>query len=116
MLGSPTSSASCQTALTFVKTLLREGHEVHRVFFFLDAVHIGNSRTKEIGLSKSLQNDWRAIASDGNVELTICVSAAARRGIQDTGEQSNVADGFNISGLGQLIESMNLCDRFVTFP
>ena len=41
----------------------------------------------------------------------VCVAAALRRGIKD----ENLAPGFRISGLGQLIESGIQADRYVTF-
>jgi tRNA 2-thiouridine synthesizing protein D len=50
------------------------------------------------------------------------VAACQRRGIVDEGERdrnkkeaTNVADGFRISGLGQLIEAGIESDRLVTF-
>jgi tRNA 2-thiouridine synthesizing protein D len=39
------------------------------------------------------------------------VAAALRRGIKE----DNLAQGFRISGLGQLVESGIKCDRLVTF-
>jgi len=43
--------------------------------------------------------------------LVVCVAAAMRRGIRE----ENLAQGFRISGLGQLVEAGTQCDRLVTF-
>jgi tRNA 2-thiouridine synthesizing protein D len=45
------------------------------------------------------------------VDLVVCVAAALRRGIVD----ENLAKGFRISGLGQLVESAIQADRLVVF-
>jgi tRNA 2-thiouridine synthesizing protein D len=45
------------------------------------------------------------------VDLVVCVAAAMRRGIRD----ENLAAGFRISGLGQLVEAGTQTDRLVTF-
>lgn len=70
----------------------------------------------------SLAEQWRHFGSDHDIELVICVSAGARRGLLDPSEarrrgihETNVTDGFIVSGLGQLAESAITCDRLVTF-
>jgi tRNA 2-thiouridine synthesizing protein D len=45
------------------------------------------------------------------VDLVVCVAAALRRGIVE----QNLAAGFRISGLGQLVESAIQSDRLVVF-
>ena len=54
--------------------------------------------------------------------IVVCVAAAQRRGIVDEGEMQrngkdaeNIAEGFRISGLGQLIEAGVQSDRLVVF-
>jgi len=51
------------------------------------------------------------LAEEHSVDLVVCVAAALRRGIVD----DNLAAGFRISGLGQLVESGIRSDRLVTF-
>ena len=62
------------------------------------------------------------LAKEHNVDLVLCVAAAQRRGMLDEDEakrngktSNNVADGFRISGLGQLIEAGIQADRMVVF-
>ena len=54
---------------------------------------------------------WQKLAADHKLDLVVCVAAALRRGIKD----ENLAEGFRISGLGQLVESGIQADRLVTF-
>ena len=54
--------------------------------------------------------------------MVVCIAAAQRRGIMDEDEAkrqgldaNNIAEGFRISGLGQLIEAGIESDRLVVF-
>ena len=65
---------------------------------------------------------WRAFAEQHGAELTICVAAALRRGVLNADESQrwerdghNLAPGFELSGLGQLVESLIEADRVVEF-
>ena len=116
VLGSPFSTFSCHTALELAKELLNQGHHIHRIFFYQDAVLIGNRFIETVNSSDQCQKDWIALAKEHALDLTICISAAQRRGINNQGDCDNVADGFSVSGLGQWIETTLVCDRLVTVP
>ena len=71
---------------------------------------------------RNLQELWSELGKAHNLDLVVCVAAAQRRGILDEDEAKrhgkgadNIAPGFRISGLGQLIEAGIEADRFVTF-
>jgi tRNA 2-thiouridine synthesizing protein D len=71
---------------------------------------------------RNLQRAWREVALTKNVDLVVCIAAAQRRGILDANEAKrqgkdgdNIAPGFRISGLGQLIEAGIQADRVVVF-
>ena len=79
-------------------------------------------------LTASAQDDrnivdrWSELAREHNLDLVVCVAAAQRRGIVDEGEAerngkdaTNIADGFRISGLGQLVEGAINSDHLVVF-
>ena len=66
--------------------------------------------------------DIAHLAKEHDLDLVVCVAAAQRRGIVDPDEAKrngkdgdNIAEGFRISGLGQLIEMGIQTDRLVTF-
>lgn len=71
---------------------------------------------------RHIQKNWTALAQEHDVDLVVCIAAAQRRGLLDENEAKrqkmdafNIADGFRISGLGQLIEMGIQADRLVTF-
>ena len=110
------------TALNYCKAALEAGHEIFRVFFYHDGVNNGTRYTTPPQDDCHIVNSWSALAKDHNIDLVVCVAAAQRRGIVDEGEQqrngkdgNNIAEGFRISGLGQLIEAGIQCDRLVVF-
>ena len=116
VLGSPFGSYACHTAYEAAVEIVNQGHVLHRVFFYQDAALLGNNQIEPVNSSDRCQANWIALAKAQELDLTICVSAAQRRGIVENRSQSNLVEGFSISGLGQLIEAMLVCDRIVTFP
>ena len=118
----PYTHQASDTAYRFVTSALDRGHEVPRVFFYHDGVNIATRLSVPPQDERHIQRDWTALANNQGVDLVVCVAAAQRRGILD-GEGAvrhgkdtdNLADGFRISGLGQLIEMCIEYDRVVTF-
>ena len=122
VLASPTASQGSWSALQFCRTALAGGHDIPRVFFFQDGVGIASRLAQPPADEPSLIEGWQQLAADHDVELVICVSAGSRRGLLDPDEarrrgteETNVADGFAVSGLGQLAEAVITCDRLMTF-
>ncbi len=71
---------------------------------------------------RNIVNRWSELAEQHNLDMVVCVAAAQRRGIVDEGEAKrngkdaeNIAPGFRISGLGQLVEAGIQADRLVVF-
>ncbi|HCF73135.1 MAG TPA: sulfurtransferase TusD, partial [Gammaproteobacteria bacterium] len=67
-------------------------------------------------------NRWSELAEQHGLDMVVCVAAAQRRGILDADEAKrngkdgdNIAPGFRISGLGQLIEAGIQADRLLVF-
>lgn len=105
----PPLGARARNALGFASAVLAAGHEIERVFFYKEAVAIGNRfATAESGDRAA----WLALAADGGFELAICIAAAARRGVV---EGQSLATGFEIVGLGQLVSAMEDGERLVSF-
>jgi sulfur relay (sulfurtransferase) complex TusBCD TusD component (DsrE family) len=71
------------------------------VFFYHDGVNNSTRLTEPPQDDRHIVNRWAKLAEEHGVDLVVCVAAALRRGIKD----ENLAPGFRISGLGQLIES-----------
>ena len=118
----PYTHQASDTAYHFTKAALACGHEIFRVFFYHDGVNNGTRLTIPPQDDRHIVNRWSELAAEHDLDLVVCVAAAQRRGIVDEGEQTragkdanNIAAGFRISGLGQLIESGIQADRLVSF-
>jgi tRNA 2-thiouridine synthesizing protein D len=118
----PYTHQASDSALQFVRAALDKGHEIFRVFFYHDGVNNGTRLTVPPQDDRNLQRAWSELALTKNLDLVVCIAAAQRRGVLDAKEAKrhgkdgdNIAPGFRISGLGQLIEAGIEADRLVTF-
>ena len=118
----PYNHQASDTAYNFAKAAIDGGHEVFRVFFYHDGVNNGTRLTTPPQDDRNIVERWSAMAAEHDVDLVVCVAAAQRRGIADEDEAKrngkdadNIAPGFRISGLGQLIEAGIQSDRLVEF-
>ena len=118
----PYQHEASDTAYNFAVAALEKGHEIFRIFFYHDGVNNGTRLTTPPQDDRHIQQRWSELAGKHGLDLVVCVAAAQRRGIVDEDEKKrhgkdadNIAPGFRISGLGQLIEAGIQCDRLVTF-
>jgi len=118
----PYQHQASDTAYQFTKAALDKGHEIFRVFFYHDGVNNGTKLTSPPQDDRNIVNRWTELAKEHDLDLVICVAAAQRRGIVDEGEAKrngkdaeNIADGFRISGLGQLVEAGIQAERLMVF-
>lgn len=107
----PFTHQASDSAYRFAKAALAKGHQVPRVFFYYDGVNNGNKLSSPQADDRNLVKLWGELAAEHNIDMVVCVAAGLRRGIKD----EVLADGFNISGLGQLIELGIIADRTITF-
>jgi len=118
----PYTHQASDTAYQFVKAALEKGHEIFRVFFYHDGVNNGTRLTAPPQDDRNMVRCWSELAEKYKLDLVVCVAAAQRRGLLDANEAKrhgknadNIAPGFRISGLGQLIETGIQADRLVVF-
>ncbi len=119
---SPYTSGCGETAYQFIKTIIAKKHQVFRVFFYFDAVYHAFKYMSPPDDEQHLGRRWSELAKNHNIDLVICISAAQRRGLlcADEAKKQNkldndLAEGFRISGLGQLVEAILEADRFIVF-
>ena len=93
-----------------------------RVFFYEDGVYTANRLSTPPQDEPDINQLWSEFGQENEIDLVICVASALRRGVLDSTEAeryehtaANIAPGFVISGLGQLIDSALNADRLVTF-
>jgi tRNA 2-thiouridine synthesizing protein D len=118
----PYQHQSADSAIQFTKAALEKGHEIFRVFFYHDGVNNGTRFAVPPQDDRNITDQWTKLAEEYNLDLVVCIAAAQRRGILDENEAkrqgkdgNNIAPGFRISGLGQLIEAGIQSERLVIF-
>lgn len=111
IMGPPFSSGAAHSALSFAKAALAQGHALFRVFFYLDGVGVANRLSDPPAGYAPIVRDWSKFALANDIDLVVCINAGKKRGLRE----ANLAPGFRISGLGQLVEAGMLADRLITF-
>jgi tRNA 2-thiouridine synthesizing protein D len=118
----PYTHQASDSAYHFTEAALRAGHEIVRVFFYHDGVYNGTRLSVPPQDDRNVSERWSVLGQEHSLELILCVAAAQRRGILDEGEarragkdSNNIAPGFEISGLGQLIDAGIQADRLIVF-
>ena len=118
----PVGRQSSHSAYRFACELIRRGHTLYRVFFFGDGVHNSTRLNCAAGGETDLPLAWQQLAAEHGIDLVSCVSSALRRGIVDEPQAArhgrdaaSLRAGFELSGLGQLVEACLRSDRVVDF-
>ncbi|SDU04494.1 sulfurtransferase complex subunit TusD [Halopseudomonas salegens] len=113
---------AARSALEFSRAVLASGHSISRLFFYRDAVHLASSLGVQPQDESDLAAEWRDFIQHYELDAVVCIAAALRRGVLDDAEakrweraNSNTAEPWVLSGLGQWVEAMQRADRAVTF-
>ncbi|MCB1741284.1 MAG: sulfurtransferase complex subunit TusD [Gammaproteobacteria bacterium] len=122
VLAGPYQHQAADSAWQFAQAVLRQGHRLERVFFYHDGVNCATRLASPPQDDRNVSRQWSELAARHDVDLVACVAAAQRRGIVDESEMRrqgkdahNIAPGFRIAGLGQLMEMVIEVDRVVCF-
>lgn len=107
---SPDQSITSQNAIAFAQAVVGSGHSLFRVFFQGDGTLHGFSRPST-EIAEDWAGQWQQLTTEHGVDLVICVSGADERGL----DKGDLLAGFELSGLGQLVEASSASDRLVTF-
>lgn len=121
--GSPYASQANQHALAFSQAAIASGHDIARVFFYHEGVLTALNSQVPPQEEADISAAWRRFAAAHQVELAICIANGLKRGVLSEAEKSRygmpattLADGFELVGLGQLIDAIAQSDRYVEFP
>lgn len=97
---------------------LQQQHHAVRVFFYQDGVQVANALQWCPDDQRDLKHEWQKLG----IRLAVCVSAALARGITDADnaqrhalQQHNLAQGFELVGLGELADAVQNCTRLIQF-
>ena len=122
--GAPATSDAPAAALKFAQAAVAADHRIRRAFFHGDGASIANRFAVPSEDETDVAAAWAAFARQHDVSLIVCVASAARRGATEDGRAPRrsdddagvmLRDGFEIGGLGQMIEAINSAHRTVTF-
>jgi tRNA 2-thiouridine synthesizing protein D len=118
----PTDGNLAHTALQFTMAVLQSKHKLDTVFFYQRGVLTANGLGVVPQDEVNITHQWQQLAAHYNVQLNVCIAAALFQGVIDQQEAQryqldhyNLADGFNLVGLGQLASATNSCDRIISF-
>lgn len=119
---SASTAPSTRRALRFAQALLASGHEIVRVFFYQDGVLTASNNMVVAQDQQDIAQQWQAFITEHQLDAVVCIAAALRRGVLDQAEAQryqrdavNLAEGYQLSGLGQLHDGLQQADRFISF-
>lgn len=98
------------TAIEIVKTIVESEHDLAGVFFYQDGVSNANTIASFPSDEYQSLTQWQTLANESQAKLHLCITAAEKRGMSDE-DINNIDSSFIVSGLGELVELTNLCDR-----
>jgi len=113
---------SSRRALLFAQAVLAGGHEIVRLFFYQEGVHIASDNIVTPQDEQDLPRQWREFVTLNQLDGVVCIAAALRRGVLNEEEAqryqrpaANVSAPWELSGLGQLHDAVQAADRLICF-
>ncbi|MGC3874377.1 sulfurtransferase complex subunit TusD [Halomonas sp. GXIMD04776] len=120
--GAPYSHQASHSALRFAAALIDRGHRLETVFFYHDGVYNAQRLATPPQDEPHLVDAWCRLHHEQGTALLVCVAAALKRGVIDERESHrhgkqghSLAECFELTGVGQLVEAAMTHDRLITF-
>ena len=120
--GAPYSDQAARSAYLFARSVIDEGHEIYRVFFYHDGVYNANLLSVPPQDEVHIESEWANLGREHQLDMVVCISSALRRGMLNETESNRYErDGtsmnpvFTVAGLCQLIDAAIQADKLVTF-
>lgn len=115
LLTEPMTSPLAWQGVALAKELIHQNQTVD-VFFYQDAAGIANRLNWRPSDEPNLTHEWQQLS----IERRVCVSTALARGVSDPDNAArhdlssdNIAEGFNLVGLGELADLMLQATRVI---
>lgn len=119
---SPFNGQACANSLHFSQALLKRGHKIRSAFFYQQASIVGNQFISCTEDENNIIRQWQQFAVEQQIECGLCITSCLRQGIVDNTyakqfslSVANIAPGFTIKGLTELMICINDSDRFIQF-
>lgn len=119
---SSSTAPSTRRALRFAQAALAAGHEIVRVFFYQDGVLTASNSIVMAQDQPDIAQQWQDFIRAHQLDAVVCIAAALRRGVLDQAEAqryqrpaANLAEVYQLSGLGQLHDGLQQADRCISF-
>jgi tRNA 2-thiouridine synthesizing protein D len=97
-------------ALQFARALIAQQHSITGIYFLFDGAYVANKLIDMPSDELNLTAEWTKFAQLNNLDLLICAASGMRRGIV----ADNLAPGFKLGSIGQLVEACDQADQVVT--
>lgn len=121
VINSDITSQGSYSGYQFACELLNQGHHISQVFFY-QGISNTNGLTSIASDETNVLALWQSLNKAHQVPLISCISASLRRGVCDAqvaDEQKlashNLAEGFELGGLGEFVTTSANADRLVQF-
>ena len=105
-------------ALKFAESVIGLGHSVNRIFFYHEGVSVALESIDLPADEFNYSNAWAEFSAKNEIELAVCIANGSRRGIvedKNSDKMNSLAKGFELVGLGQLIDAISNSDRYVEY-
>jgi tRNA 2-thiouridine synthesizing protein D len=119
---SPDNLSISTSALAFAKALLQRNHSIYRLFFYGEGVLLTTGVAVMPQGEPDIYANWREFIEQHKLDAVVCIAAAAKRGILNSTESerhqksaATLAEVYELSGLGQLIDATVHSDKLITF-
>lgn len=121
VINSDITQQGSHSGYQFACELLKQGHRISQVFFY-QGISNTNGLTSIASDETNVLALWQSLNKEHQVPLISCISASLRRGVCDeqvADEQKlsahNLADGFELGGLGEFVTTSASADRLIQF-
>jgi tRNA 2-thiouridine synthesizing protein D len=122
ILGNATANNSSQTALQFVKTVLKTGRKIERLFFYHEGASLASSLSVQSQDEINLCSEWQQFIEEHQLDAVVCIASGLKRGILDHSEArrheknaTSLHPALELSGLGQWIDAVSKADKYIVF-
>ncbi|CAA0096610.1 Putative sulfurtransferase DsrE [BD1-7 clade bacterium] len=122
ILASPYGGTSSQTALHYCQALLEQGHSIYRLFFYNEGAYNAIATSESSQDELNICSAWQQLVQSNKLDAVVCIASGLKRGVLNESEAKRyekpcapLANGFELSGLGQWVDAVNNADQHIVF-